>query len=104
MSEATEAALLKIFEEKMHEISRANKNLRRWMYSLISIFGIGLFSAMYWAGMMSEKVNAMAANVNKITIQVDRMEAKYTDIVWFMVSEFKYKPVMETRGGDTIKK
>lgn len=93
MSEATEQALLRIFEEKMHEISIANKNLRRWMYSLIGIFGIGLLSAMYWAGMMSEKVDAMTASVKEIKAQVDRMEAKYTDIVWFMVSEFQYEPV-----------
>jgi hypothetical protein len=94
MSEATEQAILRIFEEKMHEISCANRNLRKWMYSLIGIFSIGLLSAMYWAGTMSQKVESMTSSVKEIKVQVDRMESQYSDIVWFMVSEFKYKPTV----------
>lgn len=96
MSEATEQALLKIFEEKMEEISNANKNLRRWMYSLIAIFGIGVLSGVYWAGMTSEKVNSITSNVNKITVQTNRIEAKVDDVVLYMAREFKYNPT--TRG------
>lgn len=92
MSEATEQALLRIFEEKMHEINQANRILRRWMYSLISICGIALLSGMYWAGAISEKVDSINSNVEKITMQADRMESKYTDIVWFLVDEAGYRP------------
>jgi len=100
MSEEVKETLLVMFEHKMGEISKANAKLRRWMYGLILIFGIGLLSAMYWAGAMNQKVNAMTDNVAKITKQVDRMEAKYNDIVWFMVSEFKYEPTQRGTKGE----
>lgn len=85
MSEATEKALLALFKEKMDEISIANAKLRKWMYSLMLAFGIGLLGMTYWAGTMNQ-------NVKTITKQVDRMEEKFNNMVLFMAREFKYNP------------
>lgn len=92
MSEDVEMKLLQMFDERMEEITIAYRNLRKWTYTLIAIFGIGLLSAVYWAGIMSEKLDSMTASVDDIKAQVDRMEAKYNDIVWFMIAEFHYEP------------
>jgi len=99
MTKTTEIALLDLFKEKMAEITRANDKLRKWMYLLIGVFSIGLLSSFYWAGSINQKVESISANVNRITKQVDRIEAKYGDIVWFMIAEFKYEPV--SRGFDS---
>ena len=100
MSEEVKETLLVMFEHKMAEISEANAKLRRWMYGMILIFGIGLLSAMYWAGAMSQKVDTMTDSVDKITKQVNRMEAKYSDMVWFMISEFQYEPTQRGTKGE----
>lgn len=91
MSESAEERLIEMFDSRLAEIYSSYKNLRRWTYAFITIFGISMLSAMYWAGKIS-------ANVERITQQVDRIEAKNTDMVFFLAREMKYNP--SVRGSD----
>ncbi len=92
MSEKTEEALIKLFKEKMNEISQANKKLRIFMYTLISVFSVSLICGIYWGGMISERVNNINSNVEKMTRQTEEIRDKYDHLVFFMAREFKYNP------------
>jgi hypothetical protein len=89
MSESAEAKLIEMFDKRLEEIYGSYRNLRKWTYALLTVFALSLLSAMYWAGNLS-------ANVNKMTEQTNRIEAKVDDVVLYMAREFKYNPV--TRG------
>lgn len=92
MSEKTEQAFLSLVEKKMEEITKANKRLRQWMYSLICVFGVALLSGIYWGGMISERVRNINSNVEKMTKQTEEIRDKYDHLVFYMAREFKYDP------------
>jgi len=96
MSEKNEIALLTMFKTEMEKISKANSNLRKWTYSVIAIFGLGICGGLYWAGSINQKVEDMSSHVAEIKEQVDRIESKYNEMVFFLVREFGFEP--EVRG------